>query len=76
MLLGLGGGLKRLQFIIGFITTRFKALVDIAAIHIFVDIFSKAIPSIFPRDYFTNMIKFIVTPYRIIMIFLEDFLLQ
>jgi len=75
MLLGLGRGLERLQLIIGFIATRFKALTGIAAIHVFADIFGKAVLSIFLRDHFTGIVKSIVTPYRIIMILFKDLLL-
>ena len=75
MLLGLGRGLERLQLTIGFITARFKALAGIAAIHIFVDVLSKAILSVLLRDYFTGIVKSIVTPYRIIIIPLKDLLL-
>ena len=75
MLLGFSGDLKRLQFTIGFIIVWFKVLAGIAAIYIFADIFSKAVLSVLLRDYFMGIIKFIVTPYRIIIILLKDFLL-
>ena len=75
MLLGLGGGLKRLQFTIGFIEAWFKALAGIAAIYIFMDVFSKAILSVFPHNHFINIIESILTPYRIIMIPLKNLLL-
>jgi len=75
MLLGLGRGLKRLQLTIGLIIARFKALVGIIAIYIFIDIFSKAIPSVLPRDHFTGIVKSIVTLYRIVIIPLKDLLL-
>ena len=54
---------------------QFKALVGIIAIYIFVNVLSKALLSIFSRDYFTDTVKSIVTPYRIIMILLKDLLL-
>ena len=75
MLLGSGGDLKRLQLTIGFIAARFKALVGIAAIYIFIDVLSKAILSVFPRDHFTGIVKSIVTPYRIVIIPLKNLLL-
>ena len=75
MLLGLSGDLKKLQLTIGFIVARFRALVNITAIYIFVDIFGKAILSIFLRNYFTGTVKSIVTPYRIVIILLKDLLL-
>ena len=62
MLLGLSGDLKRLQLIIGFIAAQFKALVGIIAIYVFIDILSKAVLSILPRNYFTDIVKSIVTP--------------
>ena len=67
--------LERLQLTIGFIATRFKALVGIVAIYIFTDVLSKAVLSILPRDYFTGTVKSIVTPYRIVVIPLKDLLL-
>ena len=76
MLLNLGRDLKRLQFTIGFIAVRFKALIDIIAIYIFTDVFSKAILSILLYNYFTGIVKSIITPYRIIMVLLKDLLLQ
>ena len=76
MLLGSSGDLKRLQLTIGFIAARFKVLVDIIAIYIFTDILSKAIPSIFLYNHFTDIVESIVTPYRIVIIPLKDFLLQ
>ena len=75
MLLGSSGDLKRLQLTIGFIVVWFKALAGIAAIYIFMDIFSKAILSIFPCNHFIGIVKSIVTPYRIVMIPLKDLLL-
>ena len=36
--------------------------------YIFIDIFSEVSLSIFPRDHFINIVKSIVTPYRIIII--------
>ena len=54
---------------------QFKVLVGIIAIYIFVDVFSKAIPSVFLRDYFIGIVKSIVTFYRIIIIPLKDLLL-
>ena len=75
MPLGLGGDLKRLQFTIGFIVAQFRALTGIVAIYIFTDVFSKANLSIFLYNYFTDMVKSIVTPYRIVMIPLKDLLL-
>jgi hypothetical protein len=76
MLLGLGGDLKRLQLTIGFIAARFGILIDIIAIYIFANVFSKAIPNILLYNHFTGMVKSIVTPYRIIIIPLKDLLLQ
>jgi hypothetical protein len=76
MLLGLGGDLKRLQLTIGFIAVWFRALVGIVAIYIFTDVFSKAVLSILLHNHFTGTVKSIITPYRIIMIPLKDFLLQ
>jgi hypothetical protein len=76
MLLGLGGDLKRLQLTIGFIMVWFRALAGIIAIYIFVDVLSKAILSVLLRDYFMGIVKSIVTPYRIVIILLKDFLLQ
>ena len=75
MLLGFNKNLKRLQLIIGFIVAQFKVLVGIAAIHIFVDVFSKAILSVLLCNYFTGIVKSIITLYRIIIILLKDFLL-
>ena len=75
MLLGSSRDLKRLQLTIGFITAQFKALVNITAIYIFIDVFSKAILNIFPRNHFTGMVKSIITFYRIIIIPLKDLLL-
>ena len=75
MPLGFSGDLKRLQLTIGFIAARFKALVDITAIYIFADILNKAILSVLLRDYFIDMVKSIITPYRIVIIPLKDFLL-
>ena len=75
MLLGFSGDLKKLQLTIGFIAARFKALINIIAIYIFTDIFNKAILSVLPRDYFTGIVKSIITLYRIVMIPLKDFLL-
>ena len=50
-------------------------IVNIIAIHIFMDVFNKAILSILLRDYFMGIVKSIVTPYRIVIILLKDFLL-
>ena len=75
MLLGLNRDLKRLQLTIRFIAARFKVLVNIAAIHIFINVFSKAILSVLPRDHFTGIVKSIITPYRIVIIPLKDLLL-
>ena len=57
MPLGLGGDLERLQLTIGFMAVRFRALIGIAAIYIFVDIFSKADLSILLYNYFTGTVK-------------------
>jgi TctA family transporter len=76
MLLGLGGDLERLQLTIGFIAAQFRALAGIIAIYIFADVLSKAVLSVFPHNYFIGTVKSIVTPYRIVMIPLKDFLLQ
>ena len=54
---------------------RFKALVDIIAIYVFTIILSKAVLSVLPRDYFIDTVKYIVTPYRIVIIPLKDLLL-
>ena len=54
---------------------QFKALVSIAAIYIFIDVFSKAVLNILPRNYFMGIVKSIITPYRIVMIPLKDLLL-
>ena len=54
---------------------RFKVLVSIVAIYIFVDVFSKAILSILLRNYIMGIVKSIITPYRIIIIPLKDLLL-
>ena len=75
MLLGSSRDLKRLQLIIGFIAARFKALIGIITIHIFTDVFSKAILSILLCNHFTGIVKFIITPYKIIIIPLKDLLL-
>jgi hypothetical protein len=75
MLLSSGGNLKRLQLIIGFIAARFRTLVGITAIHIFIDVFSKAILSILLHNHFTDIVKSIITPYRIVIIPLKDLLL-
>ena len=75
MLLGFGGDLKRLQLTIGLIAARFKALAGIAAIYIFVDILNKTILSVLLYNYFIDIVKSIVTPYRIIIILLKDLLL-
>jgi hypothetical protein len=76
MLLGLGGDLKRLQLIIGFIAARFRVLAGIIAIYIFTDVLSKAVLSILLCDHFMGTVESIVTPYRIIMILFKDLLLQ
>ena len=75
MLLGFSGDLKRLQLTIGFIMARFKVLANITAIYIFIDVFSKAILSVFLRNYFIGIVKSIITPYRIVIIPLKDLLL-
>ena len=75
MLLGFSGDLKRLQLIIKFIVAQFKILADIIAIYIFADILNKAILSVLLCNYFTGIVKSIVTPYRIITILLKDLLL-
>ena len=75
MLLGSSRDLKRLQLTIGFISARFKALIGITAIYIFVNVFSKVILSILPHDHFIGIVKSIITPYRIIIIPLKDLLL-
>ena len=75
MLLGLSRDLKRLQLTIGFIVARFRALVNITAIYIFADVLGKAVLSIFLYNYFTGIVKSIVTPYRIVIILLKDLLL-
>ena len=75
MLLGFSGDLKKLQLTIGFIAARFKALVGIIAIYIFINVLSKAILSVLPRDHFMGIVKSIVTPYRIVIILLKDLLL-
>ena len=75
MPLGLGGDLKRLQLTIGFIAAQFRALIGIIAIYIFIDILSKANLSILLCNYFTGIIESIVTPYKIVIILLKDFLL-
>ena len=75
MLLGLSKDLKRLQLTIGFIAAWFKVLAGIAAIYIFTDVFSKVILSVLLCDYFTDTVKSIVTPYRIVMIPLKNLLL-
>ena len=54
---------------------QFKILVGIIAIYIFADILNKAILSIFLRNHFTGIVKYIITPYRIIIIPLKDLLL-
>ena len=54
---------------------RFEALIGIIAIYIFVDILSKAIPSVLLCDYFMGIVKSIITPYRIIIIPLKNLLL-
>ena len=75
MLLGSSRDLKRLQLTIGFIAAQFKVLIGIIAIYIFIDVFSKAILSVFLRDHFIDIVKSIITPYRIIIIPLKDLLL-
>ena len=75
MLLGSSRDLKRLQLTIKFIAAQFKALVGIIVIYIFTDILSKAILSILPHNYFTGIVKSIITPYRIVIIPLKDLLL-
>ena len=75
MLLGSGRDLKRLQLTIGFIAARFKILIGIIAIYIFINVFSKAILSILLRNYIMGIVKSIITPYRIIIIPLKNLLL-
>ena len=75
MPLGSSRDLERLQLTIGFMAARFKALISIIAIYIFINILSKAILSILSRNYFTGIVKSIVTPYRIVIILLKDLLL-
>ena len=75
MLLGFNKDLKRLQLTIGFIAAQFKALVNITAIYIFINVLSKAILSIFSHNYFMGIVKSIITLYRIIIILLKNFLL-
>ena len=75
MPLGFGGDLERLQLTIGFIAVRFKVLVNIVAIYIFTDVFSKAVLNILLYDYFIGMVKSIITPYKIVIIPLENLLL-
>jgi hypothetical protein len=75
MPLGLDRDLKRLQLTIGFIIVQFGVLIGIIAIYIFADVFSKAVPSVLPYNYFTDTVKSIMTPYRIVMIPLKDLLL-
>ena len=76
MPLSSGRDLERLQLTIGFIAARFKALASIIAIYVFTDILSKAVLSVLPRNYFTGIVKSIVTPYRIVIVPLKDLLLQ
>ena len=71
----MGRDLERLQLTIGFITAQFIALAGITIIQVFTEIFSKAIPSILPRDYLIGTVKSIVATYRIIIIPLKDLLL-
>ena len=75
MLLGFSRDLKRLQLTIRFIAAQFKVLVGITAIYIFMNILSKTVLSILPRNHFMGIVKFIITPYRIIIIPLKDLLL-
>ena len=75
MLLGSSRDLKRLQLTIKFIAAQFKALVGITAIYIFIDVFSKAILSVLPHNYFIGIVESIITPYRIVIIPLKDLLL-
>ena len=39
------------------------------------EIFNKAILNIFPRNYFADMVEFIIATYKIVIIPLEDLLL-
>ena len=75
MLLNSNRDLKRLQLTIRFIAVQFKALIGIIAIYIFINILNKAIPSILLYNYFTGTVKSIMTPYKIIIIPLENLLL-
>ena len=69
------GDLERLYLTIGFIAARFKVLVGIIVIQVFVEVLSKAVLSVLPRDYLKGIVKTIVATYRIIMILLKDLLL-
>ena len=73
---GSGGDLERLQLTIRFMAARFIALVGIAVIQVFTEIFGETIPSILPRDHLAGTVKSIVATYRIVMIPLEDLLSQ
>ena len=75
MLLGSSGDLKKLQLTIKFIAAQFKALVDIIAIYIFIDVLSKAILNVLLRNHFMGIVKSIITLYRIIIIPLKNLLL-
>ena len=75
MLLGSSRDLKRLQLTIGFVVAQFKALAGIIAIYIFTDILSKTILSVLPCNYFIDIVKSIITPYKIVIIPLKDLLL-
>ena len=75
MLLGSSGDLKKLQLTIGFIAARFKALVGIIAIYIFINVLNKVILSILLRNHFIGIVKSIITPYKIVIIPLKDLLL-
>ena len=50
-------------------------LAGITAIYIFADVLSKAILSVLPCNHFIGIVEFIITPYRIVIIPLKDFLL-
>ena len=55
---------------------RFRALIGIIIIQVFMEVLGKAVPSILPRNYLKGMVKTIVAAYRIVMILLKDFLSQ
>ena len=49
--------------------------VQTCALPIFVDVLNKAILSVLPYNYFTGIVKSIITPYRIVIIPLKNLLL-